>query len=76
MSDGDVHVDIYRYDEWVNDKTDYADLNKVFKNEYSKIKPSQIESYHRDKLISSGIDLVGAILLFITVLAFVITHFS
>lgn len=76
MSDGDVHVDIYRYDEWVNDKTDYADLNKVFKNEYNKIKPSQIESYHRDKLISSGIDLIGAILLFITVLAFVITHFS
>lgn len=76
MSDGDVHVDIYRYDEWVNDKTDYADLNKVFKNEYNKIKPSQIESYHRDKLISLGIDLIGAILLFITALAFVITHFS
>lgn len=75
MSDGDVHVDIYRYDEWINDKTDYADLNKVFKNEYSKIKPSQIEAYHRDKLISSGIDLIGAVLLFITVLAFVITHF-
>lgn len=76
MSDGDVHVDIYRYDEWVNDKTDYADLNKIFKNEYNKIKPSQIEAYHKDRLISLGIDLIGAILLFIIALAFVITYFS
>lgn len=75
-SNGDVYVDIYKYDDYVDDKTEYADLNKLFKNEYSKVKPSQIKNDNKDRLIAAGINLGGAFILFIAILAFVLTHFS